>query len=377
MPNRYTAAATLLLASAATLVAQTAPIPEIALGETVRGTITADDPTLDDDSHFDLWHFRGRPGDVVEIVMESDDFDAILLVAQGPEGLDAPVETDDDGAGGTDARIAFTLEGEEYWIAANTLEAGSTGSYTLRLASLASLAERGPAVRAGDVVEGVLAATDPTTFDGSHYDDYSYEARRGERLTVSLDSPDFDAYLGIGRESGGAVEILDSDDDGGGDTNARLTYIFPEAGTFVIRANSLNEGETGSYTLRLDAAGEATMVPAPPATPIRAGDRVQGALTAESPRTDDGAPFDGYRYDAVAGHRALIDLASTEFDTHLTLGRVVDGVFEPLATNDDNDDGGTDSTLVYTFPATGEYVLRAGAFSDATGAYTLAVRSLD
>ena len=125
-----------LAALAAPLQAQAPRPAEIAVGQRVEAEITASDPRLEDESHYDTWRFLGIPGQRVEIVMESDDFDAYLILSTSREPGATTVDTDDDGGGGTNARLVLTLERDEYWIFANTLGAAQTGRYSLRVATV-------------------------------------------------------------------------------------------------------------------------------------------------------------------------------------------------------------------------------------------------
>jgi len=105
----------------------------------------------------------------------------------------------------------------------------------------------------GAAVTGSLALSDARLSDGSHYDLWTYQGRRGERIQISMESNDFDPYLMLGREAGGRRTILQEDDDGGAGLNSLLIAELPEDGEYVIVANSYAGGETGTYTLRIDA----------------------------------------------------------------------------------------------------------------------------
>lgn len=109
----------------------------------------------------------------------------------------------------------------------------------------------------GQSVRGSITAADPTLADGSHYDLYTFSGRGGQTVTVTLRSGDFDAFLAVGKMAGGEFESTETDDDGAGGTDARLTYTLPATGEYAIRANTLSGGETGSYTLELSADGAA------------------------------------------------------------------------------------------------------------------------
>ena len=109
----------------------------------------------------------------------------------------------------------------------------------------------------GQTVRGSLSTSDPTLGDGSRYDLYTFAGQRGQTVTVTLRSAAFDAYLAVGRMDGGEFESAETDDDGAGGTDARVTYTLPASGEYAIRANSLTEGETGDYTVELSTGAAA------------------------------------------------------------------------------------------------------------------------
>lgn len=105
-------------------------------------------------------------------------------------------------------------------------------------------------VRPGSSVSGTLDDTDQAISDGTLYDDWSYNGTRGERLTITLRSEAFDAYVRFGRMKGGEFTQTGSQDDGAGGTDSLLRVTLPADGEYVIRVNTLFEG-TGAYTLQV------------------------------------------------------------------------------------------------------------------------------
>ncbi len=259
-------------------------------GQRVRGELVAADGKLDDQSHFDDYSYTLRRGDRITVTLRSDDFDAFLHV--GRRTADGALEnnqTDDDGGGGTDARVTYTADRDgPVTIRVNTLGADETGGYTLELETggaapspsdenVSSDGGGGPAtgliaLQLGRPVRGELAQGDAVMDDGSFHDDYTYRARRGERLVIRLESDDFDAVLAVAGVADGAENPV-MDDDGGGGTNSRVEYTAQSDGMLLIRANTLAAGETGHYTLVVEAAGRGAAAPAP-ATSERVADRV-------------------------------------------------------------------------------------------------------
>ncbi len=352
-------------------------------GQTLRGELTASDPKADDDSHFDVFTYRGRRGENVTFTLRSTAFDAFLTLGHMAAGQFKQLESDDDGAGGTDARITVTLPADgEYSLRANTLSAGEMGAYTLTAATGAATAGGGtgtpPAatgtIRVGQTVNGTLASTDPTLEDGTHYDLWRFTGSAGQRVEAVLKSTEFDAYMALGRVKGGEVEVLGSDDDSGGGNDARVRVTLPAAGEYVLRANSLSEGETGAYTLTLGTAPAVPPAPRPQA--VRAGQTVNGSLSASDAKAGDDSYYDAWVYEGRAGERLRITLRSSAFDAFLSVGQGLGEAFDDLQTDDDGA-GGTDAQVEVTLPRAGSYIIRANTLTAGeTGSYTLTVTRL-
>ncbi|MBI4419630.1 MAG: PPC domain-containing protein, partial [Gemmatimonadetes bacterium] len=100
----------------------------IAVGETATGRITADAEQHSDNTPVEWWEIQGRAAETVTIDMESDDFDAFLLL-RGPGGTS---ESDDDSGGNCNPRITITFpETGTYRIGANTVSGSARGAYSL------------------------------------------------------------------------------------------------------------------------------------------------------------------------------------------------------------------------------------------------------
>jgi hypothetical protein len=104
----------------------------------VRGSLERGDPRLQDNSYYDLYLYRGRPGERVVVTLRSRAFDAFLTAGEPRSGALGDAVTDDDGGGGTDARLeAVVGNSGAFAIRANSLRAGGTGAYELTLAPAA------------------------------------------------------------------------------------------------------------------------------------------------------------------------------------------------------------------------------------------------
>ena len=105
----------------------------------------------------------------------------------------------------------------------------------LAVAVLCSACAHAGGLTPGRLVPGELAQTDQEFADGSHYRVFPFQGRAGDTITAQLTSDDFDANLILTDAHG---NHLAEDDDGGGDCNARLTYVLPATGGYRLYANS-------------------------------------------------------------------------------------------------------------------------------------------
>lgn len=247
------------------------------------------------------------------------------------------------------------------------------------LTAFPAAAQSAGEIRIGGEASGTLAAGDGEVTEGDllyRFDDYRFTATRGQRLEAILRAESFDAYLAVYAEGGLDAEPIATDDDGLGEgTNARLRFAAPQDGAYILRARSFHGLESGDYSLSLKERGPAIAAPAP--GPITLGAPVDGTLAAGDPEQDDGVPYDAYAFDASAGDRIAIRLASEAFDPVVVVGRTdAGGDFTELARNDDAPTGGLNSYLVFTAPATGAYVVRATPLSaDPLGGYQLSLEA--
>ena len=238
----------------------------------------------------------------------------------------------------------------------------------------------------GAPVSGQLTSdSDVLAVDGSYYDAYSFEGRGGEQVTIEMNSSNMDAYLILLSPQG---RNLMQDDDGGGDTDARLTFTLPEDGTYTVLANSYGPRETGTYDLRL-ASGATTPGATRPSpnpstaspvydsqtTVLRLPSRTEGRLDSNSKVLErDGSRYEEYAFDATAGQQVTIALESRDFDTFLVLvgpdGEIVDS-------NDDISRSSFNSGLSLVLPESGRYLVIANAIDDTgLGQFTLSVNAL-
>jgi len=244
------------------------------------------------------------------------------------------------------------------------------------LASSAAYAQApGPAasppsrpIKLGDVVRGELTPGSPRHTDGTPYDSYVFQGRKGESVAVGMKASTFDSFLVLRKQDEG--RDLANDDDSGGGRDALLRFTLPADGAYEIRANAVARDGLGLYSLsfseRADVAADAGL---PGAIPLRSGQPVSGALTDASPLHDDLTPYQSFRFRGQAGERVAVDMKSAAFDSYLVVRRA--GSTIDVVANDDSG-GGSDARVVYTLPATGDYEVRANAVvKSARGPFTV------
>ncbi|HEX2093931.1 MAG TPA: hypothetical protein VHG28_16120 [Longimicrobiaceae bacterium] len=107
-------------------------------------------------------------------------------------------------------------------------------------------------IRAGEERTGALATTDPSHSDGTFYHDYIYTGRRGERITITLRSDVFDAYLRFGQMRNGEFTQIAARDDGAGGSDSLLQTTLPADGEYVVRVSTFLDG-TGAYRLKVES----------------------------------------------------------------------------------------------------------------------------
>lgn len=100
-------------------------------GRPAAGVLGAWSDELTDGTYADFYEFVGEAGRRVFIEMRSSDLDAYLFLLDRDGNV---LAADDDGAGGVDARIDYTLPySGSYVVIANTFFPGESGLYTLEL----------------------------------------------------------------------------------------------------------------------------------------------------------------------------------------------------------------------------------------------------
>jgi hypothetical protein len=375
MKTLRTAAAGLVLACAIAAPAHAQPrpgtFPTLRAGQSVAGTIAATDPAMYERGRFKVYQFQASPGRRYVVSLESADFDAFLTVARTVGGITDHMLVNDDAGEGTGSRLRFTVPAAgTYLVLAQSLSPDGTGAFTLRMDTVTIRPPRVQGLSLGTPVNGALEESDAEYDDSQSegfYDLYRFVGRAGQRVRVRMEMEEHYPAVEIGSMKDGVFTPLENVTTG----PAGVTATLADAGEYFVRAGAYG-GVTGDYTL---TAEERAPAPAPRTTPIRRGQTVTGELQDGDTELEDGRFYDGYAYTARAGERLSVQLTSEDFDAYVIVGRMVDGEFQEVASNDDAEDGeGLDSELEVELPDDGRYIIQATSFSPGTeGAYQLTV----
>jgi hypothetical protein len=217
----------------------------------------------------------------------------------------------------------------------------------------------------GQTIRGTIGPDDrKLSMDNSPYKVYRVRVPNGQRLVATLTSSAFQPVVGVGIRTddncnGCAINVGETDKP------AVASKVADASGVMEVRVNTMNEGDSGAFTLALTAVAPAALTTAP----IAFGQSRTGALTTtDATSGDDDLSTDAYGLRLTAGQQVQIDLSSSEFDPKLELMAPGGG----KVAEDDDAGPGNSARIRFTAPRAGTYQIRAMALqSGGTGAYTL------
>lgn len=346
-----------------------APAPRpIALDARLDAALATNDAFDETERHYHLYRFSGRRGDTVVVEMRSPQLDAVLALAVVVDGDLATIATDDDGGGGTDARLSATLPRDaEYVLRATTAQARQVGPYALALRRL--VLPPPPAARPlvpGRQVTATLSATDAFDEAERYYHHWTLAGRGGDIYVIEMRSSEVDSLILVGRHGDGPFEPVAIDDDSGGGADAKLRLALPDDGELLVRATAMRK-QLGAYTL----VARPFVVPPPP-TPRRlaVGRAVEATLADDDAFDDRDRRYHLWAFTGDAGDIYAVTMGSGMADALLELGRLEGGVFTPIASDDDGGEG-TNARLALALPESGRWVVKATTATPRLGPYSL------
>ena len=349
---------------------------EVRSGMCVRSTISADDPKNEQGVPYEDWHLRLAAGQVVQIDLDSvappagaaglAPFDTFLEVRRA--GSAQALAVNDDRPGSYNSTIRFTArEAGDYVVRARPLAggAGGAGDYTLRVAPPPPPPVAVPLSSGRNQVQpSGQAGTGPQERF------FSFEARRGERVRITLARRGLRDRLRLFDPEGapiGAASELGSP--------ASIFAVLEQRGTYRLQVRLLNFGPTATpATLTFERFAK---VSSRQRSVITIGASVQGEIGVGSPASRDafgGRPMlnELYELNVPSDRTVTVLLDSTEFDPVLDAGAMSPLGFATALTDDDGG-AGVNSRLVLRPDHSGNVVLRVRALGNRLGAFRLRV----
>ena len=330
--------------------------------QTATGRLQSGDDTLVSDEYADRYEITANAGDFIFADVTSNDFDTYLILI---DPHDEQIENDDYEGSTSRSRVETTAGRDGIFeVLVTSYAPGESGRYSLQYGTQA----RSNAVPTSNTMTGTLASGDDQLDDGEWYDSYDFTGSRGDMVTVSMSSNDFDAFVGLIGPSG----VVGVNDDGPDGTNSLLEVELPEDGEYSVVATSYAVGEVGAYSVSINTGGSRTPSGsgASDTSRIALGSTTRGSLDAGD-RTGDGDQYeDFYAFNANAGQSVRVSMESTDIDTFLEV-EMPDG---SSLENDDFEGSLSQSVVEFQAPESGRYTITATSYgSGETGDYSLAV----
>jgi len=221
---------------------------------TVSGELTDSDAQGDEEHRYDDHRIRLEAGQRYSLSVNSDAFDPLARLLRA--GQTEPVAENDDHGDGLNSRIAYSpAESGDYVLRVTGFAADARGAYTAEVAQMpplpAPVAEPTrivPVTGSWALFQGDLAATDPER-DDKHHDDYLIHVAPGQVRYIMLEGQGWDTLVQLLPAAEREGEPIEQDDDTGTGTNSLLAFAPEEAGDYIVRVTSFEQGITGPYRL--------------------------------------------------------------------------------------------------------------------------------
>jgi hypothetical protein len=150
---------------------------------------------------------------------------------------------------------------------------------------------------------GDLATGDMTRDGGEFYDQYTFDVEGARKVTIRLESDDFDTYLVVRAPSG----FETTNDDFDGIRVSQIDIWATEPGTWTVWATAYTSGSEGSYLFSMEEGEPATV------------EVIEGRLDPADAKALKGEYFDTHSWDAPGMNSFLVELMSLGFDGYLVV----------------------------------------------------------
>jgi hypothetical protein len=362
------------------VVPMPAPRP-LVLGTSVPGAITATTPSYENDGEETRavrYSFNATAGNVYKITATKKgetELDPRVSVGKLRNGVLEDPASDDDGGGELNAALRFRPATSGIYVLEVSGVSEGFGAYDVKVVQAPPDRAAGNpvAMTLGTEYKGSLTDGGPRRSDDTLFAGYSIALKAGQRVTFDLKKEGestLDPKLEIGKGTVAAFEQIVEDDDGGADLNARIRFVAPADGTYIVRATTVAVNNEGAFTLSAAATPPPILPPAP--TAIQSGQVLRGTLAATDPTLNDQTYYDRYVLTGQVGDTFEISVNAEPFD-------VIVGARSALRedddyTTDDDGGGGTNAKLTYTITTAGPQTIRVTSLGEeAVGDYTISV----
>ncbi len=260
-------------------------------------TNISDGAPADTNSPAALYTFTANAGDVISVVMTSDDDAHLYLLGPAPQNL-LIAQDDNSGAndlnpnvGETDAELAATLaKAGTYTIVAannNQIDPSSPVNYSLYVQQCPVKA----ILSSNQPVQSQFTTSDCIGYGSIPYRSYAFSGTARQFVSASMTSGDVDAFVRILGPDGSQVQN-DNDPFQSGVTDARASRILPQDGMYFVEVSSSVPNGSVDLTTLPQFTVEAQTCQPKPASP----GTINGAFTASSCVLSSGQAFDVYTF---------------------------------------------------------------------------------
>lgn len=245
---------------------------KITIGGEIKSELNRNDARLGENNLYKPYLISLEKGQLIEIGMLIDTndkaaLDPFLEIGNFTEDGFSALDIDDDSGEGKNAKIKFLAPlTKDYTILARTAWASDVGKFTLKTKLLGPFPPPPPPIIIFANSETIGQLNEKSArFDqrALPYSLYSFVAEAEKTYILEATSSAFDISMGVK-----AMEETDdkyqTNDDGAGGTNAKLTIKPKTSGVQIIRIYSNNSDAIGEFKLRLSIETPITPQPIAP-----------------------------------------------------------------------------------------------------------------
>lgn len=328
---------------------------EIAIGETVSGSLGRGDARSQSGGYVDTYVFDGVAGQQIEATLGQNYETQVAIVSPTGEQLYGDMY-----GLGSSARALVTLPVSGRFMVLVSSYSSTAADYELSVmeASLANRVTEPAAINT--VIEATLDDSDARHPRGGAVDYYAITVAEAGTYRFAMRSEETDGYL----ELYDANDILLASNDDTDNLNPVIRMFLAE-GEYVVAATEFSVAG-GAYTFEARALPDVVAAP----QTVAIGDVVQGVIAEDDAYSATrGAPADFFRIELGAGQSLTAELTSDAFDAYL----LIVGPTGQVLMQDDDGAGALNSRASISAPRSGLYTIIATTWDSGGGEYTLSI----